>query len=881
MSRNKEQRSNRMMNTLRKKLLVVFLLILAAFAFLGFRLYTISRDNEEDYKKQILSQQEYDSKTIPYKRGNIVDANGTILAVSNKVYNVILDAKVLLSKEEYLEPTLNALHTAFGLDSAEVRRYVQDNPSSQYYVLAKKLSYDQISAYKDLQENSEEGEFLKGIWFEEEYQRQYPNKTLACDVVGFMVDDSSGYGLEAYYNDELCGVNGREYGYLNEDSTLERTTIPAQDGNTIVTTIDSNIQGIVEKYLQEFNDEYENNVRQGNGAENVGCIIMEVDTGNVLAMASYPFYDLNNPRDPSRLIGMRQVNRKGNKTKGEATEEDVYALMELEKAAWEKQNAAPNSGSTDTASSDPAEGAEESDEDASQENREEAAADTENSSPDTDPDSDEAYENEEDLEDWEIEDSSEENSDDISSFMQPTEAIKAKADLLAQKNISEESLAAMDDDLLYQNFDALWKNFCINDTYEPGSVAKPFTVAAAIDSGAITGNEGYNCEGKLHVGDHDIKCHNVYGDGYLTVQQAIERSCNVALMHIANATGKQQFLRYQRNFGFGLKTNIDLAGESRTASLVYNVDTMGPTDLATNSFGQGFNTTMIQMITGFCSLINGGNLYEPHMVSKIMTSDGATIQNIEPRIMKQTVSPTTSEKIIEYCNTVVTGEYGTGKTARPAGYMIGGKTGTAQTLPRGNGEYVVSFMGYAPADDPQIAIYVVVDRPNRYGQDDAKFATRIVRNILTEVLPYLHIYMTEELSEKEIKELEEKQLQDTIIMQQHAAELTGETIPEEENGGASGGDNAGNGEAPGGDNSENGENTENGTGEEEPEEERLERNEPWKDFPIDPETGYAKDPNTGYLVDTETGAVVAGLDEIPSETSSEAGSEEPSAEKQE
>ena len=637
----------------------------------------------------------------------------------------------------------------------------------------------------------------------------------------------------------------------------------------------------LEKYLQEFNDEYENNVRQGNGAENVGCIIMEVDTGNVLAMASYPFYDLNNPRDPSRLIGMRQVNRKGNKTKGEATEEDVYALMELEKAAWEKQNASLNSGSTDTTSSDSAEGAEESDGDASQENREEAAADTENSSPDTYPDSDEAYENEEDLEDWEIEDSSEENSDDISSFMQPTEAIKAKADLLAQKNISEESLAAMDDALLYQNFDALWKNFCINDTYEPGSVAKPFTVAAAIDSGAITGNEGYNCEGKLHVGDHDIKCHNVYGDGYLTVQQAIERSCNVALMHIANATGKQQFLRYQRNFGFGLKTNIDLAGESRTASLVYNVDTMGPTDLATNSFGQGFNTTMIQMITGFCSLINGGNLYEPHMVSKIMTSDGATIQNIEPRIMKQTVSPTTSEKIIEYCNTVVTGEYGTGKTARPAGYMIGGKTGTAQTLPRGNGEYVVSFMGYAPADDPQIAIYVVVDRPNRYGQDDAKFATRIVRNILTEVLPYLHIYMTEELSEKEIKELEEKQLQDTIIMQQHAAELTGETIPEEENGGASGGDNAGNGEAPGEDNSENGENTENGTGEEEPEEERLERNEPWKDFPIDPETGYAKDPNTGYLVDTETGAVVAGLDEIPSETSSDAGSEEPSAEKQE
>ena len=877
MSRNSEQRNNNMMDTLQKKLLVVFMIILAAFALLGFRLYTISRDNEEDYKKQILSQQEYDSKTIPYKRGNIVDTNGTILAVSNKVYNVILDAKVLLSKEEYLEPTLDALHTAFGLDSAEIRRYVQDNPSSQYYILAKKLSYDQVSVYKDLQENSEDGENLKGIWFEEEYQRQYPNKTLACDVVGFMVDDNSGYGLEAYYNDVLCGVNGREYGYLNEDSTLERTTIPAQDGNTIVSTIDSNIQGIVEKYLQEFNDEYENNVRQGNGAENVGCIIMEVDTGNVLAMASYPFYDLNNPRDPSRLIGMRQVNRKGNKTTGEATEEDIYELMELEKAAWEKEN---KTNDSDSAGTDDKETAQADDAEPQEDGAESEGDGTESQDDgDAQNNDDKTEDTADDLEEWEKEDTDQED-DDLGFFTEPTETIKLKADLLAQKNISEESLAAMDDALLYQNFDALWKNFCINDTYEPGSVAKPFTVAAAIDSGAITGNEGYNCEGKLHVGDYDIKCHNVYGDGYLTVQQAIERSCNVALMHIANATGKQQFLRYQRNFGFGLKTNIDLAGESRTASLVYTTDTMGPTDLATNSFGQGFNTTMIQMITGFCSLINGGNLYEPHMVSKIMTSDGATIQNIEPRIMKQTVSPTTSEKIIEYCNTVVTGEYGTGKTARPAGYMIGGKTGTAQTLPRGNGEYVVSFMGYAPADDPQIAIYVVVDRPNRYGQDDAKFATRIVRNILTEVLPYLHIYMTEELSEKEIQELEEKQLQDTIIMQQHAAELTGEMVQGEENGETSGngegsGDNnSANGESSNGDGSEDGADAENSNGEDSAEEEKLERQEPWKDFPIDPVTGYAKDPNTGYLVDPETGAVVAGLDEIPSETSSGAGSED-------
>lgn len=191
---------------------------------------------------------------------------------------------------------------------------------------------------------------------------------------------------------------------------------------------------------------------------------------------------------------------------------------------------------------------------------------------------------------------------------------------------------------------------------------------------------------------------------------------------------------------------------------------MGSADLATNSFGQNFNVTMIQMITGFCSLINGGYYYEPHMVDKITNASGATVENIEPRVLRQTISESTSAKIRQYCRATVMEEGGdrrTGRTARPAGYAIGGKTGTAETIPRKNGEYVVSFMGYAPADDPQIAIYVVVDRANASPQDDAKFATGIVRNVLTEVLPYLNIFMTEELSEKEIQELAEKQIEIT------------------------------------------------------------------------------------------------------------------------
>lgn len=701
---------------MQKKLVVLFMIILLAFVGLTYRLFVITRDNGEQYKKQVLSQQKYDSTTIPYKRGSILDRNGSILAASEKVYNVILDAVAVSAKEEYLEPTLQALRTEFGIDTEQVRSYIaQNGETSRYYVLAKRLPYEQIESFKTLQ--NEEDSLIQGIWFEEEYQRTYPGNTLACDVIGFTSNDNVGsYGLEEYYNDELTGTPGREYGYMNSDANVERTTIAAVDGNTVVSTIDANLQSIVEKYLLKYNEEYKDNYHEGNGANNLGCIIMDVNNGEVLAMASYPTYDLNDVRNTDALLGMRMVDEQGNKT---------------------------------------------------------------------------------------------------------------------EEYINAENVGTLEGDLLYQNLNSLWKNFCINDTYEPGSVSKPFTVAAAIECGAITGNETYNCEGVLEVGGHKIKCHNTYGDGLLTVSEGIERSCNVVMMQVAKATGIEKFTEFQHIFNFGLKTNIDLAGEARTASLIYTEDNMGSADLATNSFGQSYNCTMIQMISGFCSLINGGYYYEPHMVKKIVSPSGATVQNIEPRVLKQTVSEETSQKIREMCNTVVTGEHGTGKTARPAGYMIGGKTGTAETLPRKNRQYVVSFMGYAPADDPQIAIYVVVDRPNVATQDDAKYATRIVRSILTEALPYLGIFMTEELSDTERTELEQLQIEI------RTPEVTEEVQPED-------------GDATTTENGDTGEETGGGT---DPDTESDVPKEPWKDFPIDPVTGYAVDPNTGEYVDPVTGAV--------------------------
>ena len=244
---------NRFTIKMQRKLVVLFLALMLIFAGLSAQLYLITRDSGEEYKQKVLSQQEYDSTTIPFKRGNIVDSNGTILAVSNKVYNVILDTKVLMDKEENVEPVLEALRKCFGIDTAEVRNYIAQHPDSSYYVMAKRVEYEKMSAYQEMITDPETGVSLRGVWFEPEYKREYPNGRLACDIIGFTTNDNVGtYGLEEFYNDILCGTNGREYGYLNEDSNLERTTIPAKDGNNLHIALDGNIQSIIVKYLEEF-----------------------------------------------------------------------------------------------------------------------------------------------------------------------------------------------------------------------------------------------------------------------------------------------------------------------------------------------------------------------------------------------------------------------------------------------------------------------------------------------------------------------------------------------------------------------------------------------------------------------------------------------------
>ncbi len=736
---------------MQKKLLVLYALILLAFVVLSGRLVWIIRENETKYQKQVLSQQRYSSTVIPFRRGNIVDAKGTRLATSEKVYNLVIDAKVMTSKLKgeaiYLEPTLTALGEHFDLDMGKIREYVTTNSNSSWYVPLKRLTYDEISGFKEAME--EKDSYINGVWFEEEYKRTYPYGSLASDLIGFTTTDSQGsYGLEEYYNDILNGINGREYGYLNDDLALERTVKSAVDGYNIHTTIDANLQMIVEKNLKKFNEENKNKSREGNGAENVGCVMMDVNTGEVLAMASYPDYDLNDTRNPEALIGSRMVEQITN----------AAGYYEIKK--------------TNTV-------------------------------------------------------------------------------------LNEENIAAMDDDQLYVNLNYLWKNFCITETYEPGSTAKPFTVAAALEQGAITPDTSLECTGLLEIGGYKIKCH-AGSCGWLTLEQAVAKSCNVSMMRIAQMMGNEDFCKFQQVFNFGLKTNIDLAGEARTASLIYTADKMGPTDLATNSFGQNFNVTMIEMITGFCSLINGGYYYEPHVVNKITNASGATVQNIDPRVLKQTVSESTSALIRQYCKAVV--DYGTGKTARPPGYSLGGKTGTAETIDpvtnkRSENEYVVSFIGAVPADNPQVAIYVVVDRVNADKQDNARFATKITRDILMEALPYLNIFMTEPLTDEEKAELDA--LQQDITNQYIQTPEDGEGAdPDNPEGGSQ--DNPEGGEEADPDNPEGGEQG----GPDNPEGGEDGQNAPWMDYPIDDETGYRVGPD-GRQYDAQTGVPVEGGESVP------------------
>ncbi len=616
---------------MRYKLVGLFFMIALALCVLfGKMIYRVATAHESDTQK-VLEQMNYSSSIIQAQRGSILDCNMTPIAESKPMYILILDPKVMTYDAKAddgvnnLDPTLEALEVCFGLNQEEVRAAVMADTTVSYLRYGGKLvyTYEEMTVFEEYKaefnsrpaQKDEEGntitqEKITGVWFETEYQRLYPYNDVGSKVIGFTSTDGSAgiNGIELQYNDLLAGVNGRKYGYLNQDSDLERVTIDAEDGCTIVSTIDMNISSIISRNLKEWKETY--------GARAIHVLAMDPDTGAVKAMISDSDFDLNNPKD---LSG--------------------HTFPQLQET-------------------------------------------------------------------------------------------NAETGELQYRDMTEDEM---------QNY--LWNNFMVSGTFEPGSTAKCFTLAAALEENAVTQENTYNCTGDVTLSNGvRIKCHNypIGGCGLIDLTGAFTNSCNVAYVDIGQALGSTQFARYQEIFNFGQKTGIDLPGEASAAGLLHTVESLQVTELATCAFGQGFNVSMIQMASAFSSLINGGNYYRPYVVKEIIDDEGNVTQKTKPVLLRQTVSKETSEYFKDILYQVV--EEGTAQSARLEGYMLGGKTGTAEKLPRSAEKYIVSLISAAPIENPDLVLYVAIDEPQTELQADSYPAQELTRWIWEDLYPYLGIY---------------------------------------------------------------------------------------------------------------------------------------------
>ncbi len=613
----------------RKKLVVLFFAAILALVALVGRITYINVTRGEDYRRIVLSniQQQYESRTLPFKRGDITDRNGTLLATSERVYNLVLDCTVVNYETEdddgnkirpYREPTLNALVKQFHLAKKDIEKILdtRETQNSQYQILVHDVTMAQREEWENYVEPPEDLPMTKeerlerasihGVWFEESYKRIYPQNSLACDLIGFTyaVNEAS-WGIEGYYSDTLNGVNGRRFGYFNSDADVQQTIIEPVNGNNVISTIDINIQEIIREAIQAFETKYSTGPKKGvKGAKNICVIVMDPNNGEILGMDSNNWYDLNDPRDLSGIL-------------------------------------------------------------------------------------------------------------------------------------NQADLANMTDEEKVEKMNEIWRNFCVSDAYEPGSVVKPLTVAAALETASITEKDRFECDGGEEVRGTYVKC-AIWPDvhGKLDFYGAIANSCNDCIMQIVKKEGYETYLKYFSYFNFGEDTGIDLPGEN--PGIVYTENNMGEMELATASFGQGFTCTMIQEASAIASLINGGYYYRPHVVSAVTDETGNIVERVDAVVERQTVSKKTSDMIKTAMGKTIT--EGTGEYTRITGYSMGAKTGTAEKLPRGTGDYLTSFIGFAPLNDPRVLVYVIVDEPNVAEQDSSLFAQEVARDILVELLPYLGLF---------------------------------------------------------------------------------------------------------------------------------------------
>lgn len=586
---------------------LVFCVCLFTFGVLLFKIYRINSKDGDRYRKEALSQQSYTNTVLNYQRGDVKDRNNTTLAVSVRKYDLVLEPRTLGKDEKKKQATVDAIVKTFGVASSVVEEVIQKKPNSMYEHIdgLKELPAKKVDKFK----KQIKKERLEGVWFEEVYKRNYPLKTVGASIIGFMNSNNQGtYGVEEQYNSVLNGTTGREYGYFDSNMNLQRTIKEAKDGNSVVLTIDANVQKIIEDEIADFQ-------KNGTGAKTIAMMVMNPKNGEILAMASNSTFDLN---DPQNLASM----------------------------------------------------------------------------------------------------------------------------------YSEQKIAAMTDKEKNENLLSMWSNFCVGSAYEPGSTFKPFTIAAALDENIISGKSTFQCNGVKKVADREIHCSNRNGHGMLDLRHALMESCNAALMDIGLGLGRNKFSKYNKLYGFGQRTGVDLPGE--TSGLIHTKEELNPVELATSSFGQTQTVTMVQMLSGFSSLINGGNYYQPHLVKEIQNSNGDVVKTIDPVIVKRTTSEDTSSKLRSYLKSTV--EAGTAAPAQVKGYSIGGKTGTAEKRPVSAKKYLVSFIGCEPAEDPEVAYYVIIDEPHVKDQAHSTYATEFSSKVMKRVLPFLGQYASSSQTKQDAKQ---------------------------------------------------------------------------------------------------------------------------------
>ena len=586
-----------------KRILILSLVIVFAFCGDAARVLYLQTVRADELAGKAQSQQLYDTE-VSAMRGTIYDSEGNVLAQSATVWNVFLDPSNIKSEEKRNLVVDNLASFLKFTDEEKQEMFEKSKKDTKYVVIAKKIENDikeEIAAF------SSENKLGEIIGFEQATRRYYPHNSLASSVIGFTGDDNQGLtGIESYYEDELKGTNGRIVTVKDANSnklpTDYETSVEATDGNSLVLTINQTIQYYLEKGLKTTMEEYK--------AKGAYGIVMNCNTGAILAMSSMPDFDCNEPY---------KITYK--KTK-----------KELKKI--------------------------------------------------TDKDE------------------------------------KAQAQSLAIQN--------------------QWRNFTVSDTYVPGSVFKTFMASAALEENVVNLDTTYTCTGSIQVKNYRMHCHYHPGHGTQNLTQGLENSCNPFFITVGQKLGVHNYFKYFDAFGFTQKTGIDVPGEA--ISQYYKEEQYGIVELSSASFGQTNSLTPIQVVCGLSAIANGGTLLQPYIVSEIKDANGNTIKKNQKTEVRRVISEETSQKVRTMMKSVV--DNGTGKNGYVAGYRVGGKTGTSTKLGEfKEGErtkYIVSFAAIAPADNPEIAMLIIMDEPNEDLGGGALCAP-IAAQVIEQAMPVLNV----------------------------------------------------------------------------------------------------------------------------------------------